>query len=78
MKFLILVTFISLSACNLLKCRVKTGGCVKSDIESSIRKSVVKRYSNYEIWELRASQVGYVESEYCQVDVRDRNLISIL
>jgi len=39
--------------------------------ENKIRKSVVKRYTNYEVWKLGASQVGYVETKYCQKDVRD-------
>ena len=40
-------------------------------IENSIRKSVVDRYTNHEVWTLGASQLGYVETNYCQVDYRD-------
>ena len=40
-------------------------------LENSLRQSVVDRYSNYEVWKLGASQVGYVESNYCQIDYRD-------
>ena len=40
-------------------------------VENKIRKSVVKRYTNSKVWELGASQVGYVETNYCQIDFRD-------
>jgi hypothetical protein len=39
--------------------------------ENKIRESAVKRYTNYEVWELGASQVGYVETRYCQKEIRD-------
>jgi len=40
-------------------------------VKKQILKSVVKRYTNYEVWELGASQVGFVEANYCQIDFKD-------
>lgn len=41
-------------------------------VENNIRESVVDSYTNEEVWRLRGSQVGYVETNYCQLDYRDR------
>ncbi len=30
-----------------------------------------EKVTNYEVWELGASQVGFVEANYCQIDFRD-------
>jgi hypothetical protein len=48
------------------------GVFVTNKVENSIRKGSVKTYTNAEVWEQGALQVGYVEASYCQVDFRDR------
>jgi hypothetical protein len=45
-----------------------------NQIENHMRKNAVKRYSHNEVWKLGAAQVGYVESDYCQLDFRDHNI----
>jgi len=69
MKFLLPIICFLLNGCSTVTLNSN------ADIyaENKIRKSVVKRYTNYEIWELGASQVGYVETKYCQKDIRDYN-----
>jgi len=67
MKFLLLIIFLFLNGCSTVT--FNTNADVY--LESKIRKSVVKRYTNYEVWELGASQVGFVETRYCQKNIRD-------
>jgi len=67
MKFLLPIIFLFLSGCSNLTFNSNAD----IYIENKIRKSVVKKYTNYEVWELGASQVGYVETNYCQIDYRD-------
>lgn len=40
-------------------------------IQNSIRKSVVKTYTNYEMWELGAKRLGYVETQHCQTSYQE-------
>ncbi len=40
-------------------------------VKHQIRESVVESFTNEEVWRLRGAQVGYVETNYCQVDYRD-------
>lgn len=67
MKFLVLFICLLLNGCSIASFNSN------ADIygENKIRKSVVKRYTNYEIWELDAARLGYVETRYCQKDIRD-------
>ena len=67
MKFLLLIMFFLLNGCSTATFNSNAGIYA----EKKIRKSVVKRYTNYEVWELGASQVGYVETRYCQKNIRD-------
>jgi hypothetical protein len=67
MKFLVSIIFLLLSGCSAVDFNNN------SDIyvEKKILKSVVKTYTNYEVWELGASQIGYVETRFCQKGIRD-------
>ena len=67
MKFLILIMFFNLIGCSSINFNTNA----PKHIQNSIRKSVVKSYTNYEVWELRAKQLGYVEAQHCQVDFRE-------
>lgn len=71
MKFLLLLIIFLLNGCSTFTFNSNADNYVKNQIEDSIRKSTVKRYSNYEVWELGASQVGYVDTSYCQIDYRE-------
>lgn len=68
MKALLLFLFFLLNGCST------TSVHSNADIyvESKIRQSVVDRYTNEEVWKLGATQVGFVETNYCQIDFRDR------
>jgi hypothetical protein len=67
MKFFIAIICLILNGCSTMTLNSNAGVY----LENKIRKSVVRRYSNYEVWKLGATQVGYVESNYCQVDIKD-------
>jgi hypothetical protein len=67
MKFLFTIICFLLNGCSTATFNSNAGIYA----ENNIRKSVVKRYTNYEVWELGASQVGYVDSGYCQINIRD-------
>ncbi|WP_085297005.1 hypothetical protein [Cognaticolwellia mytili] len=67
MKFLFPIICFLLNGCSTATFKSNAGIYA----ENKIRKSVVKRYTNYEVWKLGASQVGYVETQYCQKDIRD-------
>ncbi|MCW8865460.1 MAG: Rcs stress response system protein RcsF [Colwellia sp.] len=67
MKFLLLIIFFFLSGCSTATFDSNVGIYA----ENKIRKSVVERYTNYEVWELGATQVGHVETRYCQQDIQD-------
>jgi hypothetical protein len=66
MKFIYFIILFILFGCS--SSTYYAGG---KGIENSIRKSVVKSYTNNEVWELRAKQLGYVEAQHCQVDFRE-------
>jgi len=68
MKILVLFIPLLLNGC------VTTSVNSNADIyvENKIRQSVVDRYTNEEVWRLGATQVGYVETNHCQIDIRDR------
>jgi hypothetical protein len=72
MKILLLIIILILAGCSSVKFNSNADVYVKNKIQNSIRKNAVKSYTNYEIWELGASQLGYVEANYCQEDIRDR------
>jgi len=67
MKFLLPIICFLLNGCSTATFNSNAGIYA----ENQIRKSVVKRYPNYEVWELGASQVGHVETRYCQKNIRD-------
>lgn len=67
MKLLLLIICLLFLGCSTVSLHSNTGPY----IENKIRQSVVERYTNYEVWELGAKHLGYVESNYCQVDIRD-------
>jgi len=71
MKFLFPIIIFILSGCSTTKFNSNADIYVKNKIENGIRQSAVKRYSNYEVWELGASQIGYVETNFCQKDQRE-------
>jgi hypothetical protein len=67
MKFLVLIFCLLLNACSTATFNSNAG----TYAESQLKQSVVKRYTNYEVWELGASQVGYVETKFCQQSIKD-------
>lgn len=71
MKFLLLLICFVLYGCSSISVNSNANVYVKNKIENNIRRGTVDRYSNDEIWKLGAAQVGYVESSYCQIDLRD-------
>ena len=73
MRFLLIIILLLLNGCSTATFRSNSDVFVKNKIENSIRRSAIDRYTNYEVWKLGGSQVGYVESNYCQVDFRDIN-----
>jgi hypothetical protein len=73
MKFFLPILLLLLKGCSTMTFNSNADVYVKNKIESHIRKSDVGRYTNGEVWKLGGSQVGYVETNYCQVDFRDIN-----
>lgn len=71
MKFLLFFILIILNGCSTTALNSNADIYVKKKVEDNIRSSVVKRYSNYQVWELGASRIGYVESNHCQIDRRE-------
>jgi hypothetical protein len=67
MKFLLLIICFLLNGCSTTTFNSNIGIYA----ENKIRESVVKRYTNYEVWKLGATQVGHVEARFCQKDRRD-------
>ncbi|KGJ93481.1 hypothetical protein [Colwellia psychrerythraea] len=66
MKYICFIILFILTGCS--SSTFYAGG---KGVENSIRKSVVKGYTNNEVFKLGASQVGYVEAEYCRINNRD-------
>lgn len=71
MKFKLTLILCLLNGCSTVTFNSNADVYVKNKIENSIRKSAVDRYTNYEIWKLGASRIGYVETNHCQVEFRD-------
>ncbi|WDE03066.1 hypothetical protein SG34_016705 [Thalassomonas viridans] len=71
MRYLVFIVIFLLSACSGTQLNSNIGSYAKNKIEHGIRKAAVKRYTNYQVWELNASQLGYVETDFCQLDFRD-------
>ena len=75
MKFLFLVVFLAallvINACSSVRFNSNAGVYAQKKVQDSIRKSVVKRYTNNEVWKLGGAQIGYVESDYCQRNLSD-------
>lgn len=54
-------------------------GCVQTEIKSNapqliqneIRSSVVKNYTNNEVWKLGGQRISYVETTHCQANYRE-------
>lgn len=72
MKIIFFTITLILAGCSSMEFNSNAGTYVTNKVENNLRKNAVKSYTNYEVWELGASQVGYVEANYCQVDLRDR------
>ncbi|WP_371379311.1 Rcs stress response system protein RcsF [Thalassotalea aquiviva] len=72
MKIVLLIVTLILAGCSSVEFNSNMGGFVKNKVENTVKKGSVKSYTNTEVWELGASQVGYVETNYCQKDFRDR------
>jgi len=74
MKLILIVVLLSLTGCSSVRLNSNADIYLGNKIENSIRQSAVKRYTHNEVWKLGAVQVGYVESDYCQLDFRDHKL----
>lgn len=67
-----LLTCTLLLSCSHIVLHSNAGEYGQNKVDNTLRQGVVKRYTNAEVWTLGAAQVGYVETQYCQVDVKDR------
>jgi len=74
MKLIFIIVLLTLSSCSSVKLSSNADIYLGNKIENTIRQGAVKRYTHNEVWKLGAVQVGYVESDYCQLDFRDRRL----
>ena len=72
MKYCYLVIIGMLSGCSTAKFYSNADTYVQKKAEKIIRNSVVKRYTYNEVWKLGATQLGYVDTSFCQMDFRDR------
>ena len=70
MRKFIVLSSVLLASLLLISCSVNTnlGGFAKKKINTAIRSSVVKAYSRDEIWQLSTTNLGLVETEFCQTD----------
>lgn len=70
MKTLFILSILLLGGCSSVNYNSNADTYIKNKIESNLRTNAVKSYTNYEVWEMGASLVGYVETNYCQEDFR--------
>ncbi|WP_448212402.1 hypothetical protein [Colwellia sp. MEBiC06753] len=69
MKYMVVILALvttGLVGCSSANFNSNLGKYAKHKVQNSIRKSVVKRYTNYEVWERGGTLVGYVESDFCR------------
>ena len=61
------ICLLSLTACSSGKFETN----IDKHIQNSIRKSVVRTYTNQEIWQLGAKHISYVDAEHCQANFQE-------
>jgi hypothetical protein len=74
MKLTFIIALLAVAGCSSVRLNSNADIYLGNKIENSIRKSAVERYTYNEVWKLGAVQVGYVESDYCQLDSRDHKI----
>lgn len=74
MKLIFIIALFTFSGCSSIRLNSNADIYLGHKIENNIRRSGVKRYTNNEVWKLGAVQVGYVESDYCQLNHNDHKL----
>ena len=67
LKLILLLTVFFLTSCSSINTNI--GPYARSEIQKNIRSSVIEEYSRNEIWQLNATTLGQVETEYCQVNL---------
>jgi hypothetical protein len=72
MKTLFLISLVLLNGCSSLKFNTNAGGYANKKVQDNARQGSVKSYNQNEIWALNASQMGLVETNYCQLKFNDR------
>ncbi|WP_274049636.1 hypothetical protein [Thalassomonas haliotis] len=71
MRYQVFFVLFLLSACSVTGVNSNMGDYAKKKVQDNIRKRVVKRYSSYQVWELNASLLGHVETDFCQSGYSD-------
>jgi hypothetical protein len=71
MKLILVILSLIFTGCSGIQFTSNADAYFKNKVENSVRGSVVKKYTNNEVWELGAAQIGYVESDHCQVKFND-------
>lgn len=66
-KLILLLTVFFLTSCSSINTNI--GPYARSEIQKNILSSVIEEYSRNEIWQLNATTLGQVETEYCQVNL---------
>jgi hypothetical protein len=74
MKLTFIITFLAIAGYSSVRLNSNADTYFVNQIDNNIRKSLAEKYTYNEIWKLGAAQVGYVESDYCQLDFRDHKL----
>ena len=74
MRLAFIIALLAFTGCSSVKFGSNANIYLSKKIENNIRKSAVKRYTPYKVWKLGGVQVGYVESDYCQLNIGDRKL----
>lgn len=74
MKLIFVIALLTIGGCSALQLNSNADIYLTKKVENNIREGGVKRYTNNEVWQLGAVQVGYVESDHCQLDARARNI----
>ena len=71
MKLALILLSLLLTGCSGIVFNTNVSPYIQNKAENSIRAGVVTEYSESDIWRLNASVVGYVDADYCQIDIRD-------
>jgi hypothetical protein len=74
MKLTFIIIVLAIAGCSSVRLNSNADTYLVNQIENHMRKNAVKRYTYNEVWKLGAAQVGYVESDYCQLDFRDHKI----